>query len=119
MAYIIVKKYNHKSGINRALGEHVKNGAHYRDLMKRKGMVSMDEGNRLADEHARKISEPYKLTSETTNFIREVVSTSKDGKVTLGDRAVNKMKSIGVPTEMSDHAPEYIKNASFKGYKVK
>ena len=81
---------------NRSLGVYIKNKRHYKEEMKRQGMVSFEEGEDLARKARERAHKDYKPTQETMKFLKHVESRSKDGKVKLSGRELQYMEKIGV-----------------------
>lgn len=96
MVYIITKKYNHKSGVNRAIGVHIKNGSHYKDEMKKRGLVSFEKNEAQVEEKKKKLQEPYGPPSKKCqDFIRECRDTSKNGKIKMSGRQIKRYQELG------------------------
>lgn len=71
--------------------------------MKRQGMVSQEKGEDLAKKAIEDRQKPYKVDLKTRKFLEEVKSSSKDGKVKLGSRALDYMEKVGVNFKKPDY----------------
>ena len=88
---IIVKKYEH---YNRALGKHITSKRHYESEMRKQGMVSLEEGQRLAE---KKTSKPYNPSKKALELIQSIsLKGTEKGKIKLGSREIDAMKELGV-----------------------
>ena len=107
---IIVKKgYDH---YNRALGKHIRNKRQYNDELKRRGMVSFEEGCRLA-ESKRKESK-WIPSKDCIDMLRDIkhVSGNKD-TIVLGQypKIVEKLKEKGMQFDKEVHDAVQISEA--------
>ena len=94
-------------GYNRSLGCFVEGKAHYKRLMKAKGLVPFEEAERLANEHDRsKNRQPFDLSPRAMDIIRSVkVTADRQGNIRLGDRAIEALMSIGAIGNDSRYEP--------------
>ncbi len=77
---IICKKYDH---FNRALGVQIKSKRHYDEVMKRRGFVSQEEGQRLVEKHnSAMVWKPSKDCIDVIKAIKH--AADKKGNVVLG-----------------------------------
>ena len=81
---------------NRSLNKHIKSKKHYKEEMRRQGMVSQEKGDYLAERAREKMRKPYKVEPETLRFLKEVKMGSKNGKVKLSGRQIEYMEKVGV-----------------------
>lgn len=101
MEIIIKKAHSH---YNRELGMQIRNEAHYKDVLKRRGLCTKEEGDDLAHRATEKQRKEYRVDEDTRKFLSEIKNTaSKDGKVQLGGRAIEFMKKKGVKFEKSEY----------------
>lgn len=105
MPEIIIKKaYNH---FNRELGMQIHSEKHYKEVLKRRGLCTQEEGDDLARRAIRDARKDYKIDQNTEKFLASIRDTaSKDGKVKLGSRALDFMKKKGVNFERTDYKGE-------------
>ena len=102
---IIVKKYEH---FNRALGINIRNKRHYDYEMKKRGFVSFEEGQRLADKH--NAEKKWKPSQECIGVIKALKnSADKNGNVVLArsPKIVAAMKEKGMTFDMSKLPKHY------------
>ena len=100
--HIVVRNYDH---INRSLGnwdtpkgKRITSKKHYESELKKQDMVSSEKAQELKakydQEHKRKDYKPDKETREFYNYVKG--TADKNGKVKLGGKALEFMKSKGV-----------------------
>jgi hypothetical protein len=94
-------------GYNRSLGCFVEGKAHYKKLMKQKGLVPFEEAERLATEFDRsRDRKPFDLSPKAMDIIRSIkITADKNGNIRLGDRAINALMSIGAIGNDSKYEP--------------
>jgi len=87
---VVVKEYSH---YNHALGCYVKNKQDYYRKMKEGGFIDADE----AHEIARKAKAPkkYKMSDDAGKLIRQARRMSKENKVIMSSRMIEKIKTLG------------------------
>ena len=102
---IIVKNYDH---YNRALGKYIGSKAQYEKEMKAQGMVSFEQGQRMAEEYKSKSRKEYKgLSKDAESIIRHATSVADNkGNVKCGDRMIDAMKKVGVNFDALKHIPK-------------
>lgn len=96
---IIVKKYEHFS---RPMGIHIRSKRHYDYEMKKRGFVSLEEGNRLATKHNEE--KKWKPSKECIGVIQAIKGAAdKKGNVILGrhPKIVEAMKKKGMSFDTS------------------
>jgi len=91
------------SHYNRALGKYITTKRQYNEEMKRRGLVSQEKGNALAEKAIERRRKPYKIDKDTEQFLSEVNMGSKKGKVKLSGRQLEFMEKKGV----NFNKPEY------------
>ena len=109
MVYINTGKgYEH---YNRALGKRIRSKSHYQEEMKRQGMIPKE----AADEIARKRTErkPYTPSQDARDIINSL-RPDKKGNVRMSDRAIDKLKDMGMTTD-KDKIQRHIKDAEQQG----
>jgi len=99
MANIIIRNYEH---YNDAMGTYIHSKRHYQEEMKRRGLVSYEEGCRLAEKRQSRKAK-YKVSDKAHSILRQAQNSSdKNGNVKLSGRTIDAMKDLGVkfkPTE--------------------
>jgi hypothetical protein len=93
---------------NRSMGIQIHGKEHYKHEMKKRGMVPLDEAERLAEkwdkENPRK--EYDTLSPKALDIITSLkMSADKDGNITLGNVAINALQKLGVIGKSLEHAP--------------
>ena len=117
---IVVKNYEH---FNRALpnwnspkGRYIRSKKQYYNELKRGGLISYEQGEKLAAEKA-KVN--HKLTyEELSPKARGVIQAAysiKDGKgrIKPGDRLLKAAEEVGVRFSVSDWAPKHLRTGGF------
>ena len=102
---IIVKRYDH---YNRALGMYIRNKYQYHDELKKRGLVSFEEGQRLADKKEK--VKKWKPSMDLRHQIRAMKTVAdKNGNVTLAHvpKVVEVMKKNGMTFDMSKLPKHY------------
>ena len=93
------------SHFNDSLGKYIRSKRHYKEEMKRQGMVSFEEGEDIACRARERSHKDYKPTKETEKFLSEVNMRAKDGKVKLSGREMAYMEKIGVNFKRPEERP--------------
>ena len=108
--YIIVKNYCH---FNRALGKYIKSKSHYDYEMKKQGMVSLEEGNRLAEKYQNE--KKWKPSKDCIDMIKTAKNASKNNTIILGQHPilVDAMKKQGMSFDMSKLPKHYQPKGGF------
>jgi hypothetical protein len=119
MANIIVRNYEH---YNRALpnwdsprGKYIGSKKQYEYEMKKAGMVSQDEGDRMVQESKKESKKYNGLEEKTMRFIHSIKDTAdKKGNIKISDRYVKGLKEIGVKVDcMYDKLPKAYQQGGF------
>ena len=90
---IIIKKYEH---FNRSLGKQIRSKAHYEKEMRKQGMVSWEEGQRIAQKAREKASKPYSLSNKADEVIRAAKDMTHNGKINVEGRLIKAMEDVGL-----------------------
>ena len=100
---IIVKRWEH---YNRELGKYISTKKQYFDELKKRGLVTFEEGCQLAE--AKQKESKWIPSKDCTNMMREVLD-KKDKNIVLGQhpRLVEGMKKLGVKFELPDWLPKH------------
>lgn len=109
---IIVKRYDH---YNRAMNIHIRSKRHYDYEMKKRGLVSSEEGQRLADKHNKE--KKWKPSGECINIIKAMKDASdKNGNVVLGHhpKIVKAMEKKGMSFDLSKLPQHYHPKGGFE-----
>jgi len=96
-------------GFNHAFGCFVESKAHYKKLMKERGLVPFEEADRLAEEFDtnNRRQSSYELSPKAQDIIRSVRATAdKNGNIKLGNRAINALMEIGAIGNDSQYEPD-------------
>ena len=102
MANIIIKNYNH---YNRSLGKHIKDKAHYKSEMARRGFVSFEEGQRAADKARERKN--YHLSPKARAVIETAaLNSDSKGNLRASDNLIDGMKEVGVRFDKISEAKE-------------
>jgi len=99
MANVITREDHNYKHFNRAMGIKIESKAHYEYEMKRRGMVSQEKADYLAQVAQNKAnSAPKNEFSPEARAIIQAAKASKDkkGRVRLGDNTIDAMKKLGV-----------------------
>ena len=102
---------------NSSMGCHIRDKRHYKEEMKRRGMVPYDEMEKLCSEwdnnHRQK--EYGDLSPKAMEIISSAkMSADKHGNVKLGGRAIEAMIEIGAINPRHEHVPDtYIGKGGF------
>jgi hypothetical protein len=90
---IVIKKYD---GYNDALDMHIKSKAHLDRVVKERGLVTFEEGQRIAAKARNENRKQYKLGNDAKDIIEHAKnSADRKGKIKLSDRAIDKMIEKG------------------------
>lgn len=103
-------------GYNEALGCFVESKAHYKRLLKQRGLVPFQEAERLAEEfdHKNCRKQELELSPKAQDIIRSLKLTAdKNGNIKLGDRAIQALMEIGAIRGNSPYEPEYSLSGGF------
>ena len=94
MTQIIVKKF--QPHYNRALDIPITSQRQYNDELKRRGLVSQEQGDDIALRAKHDNKQPFKPTDETMRYLHHVQShAQKDGKVKLSGQEIVYMEKLG------------------------
>ena len=94
-------------GWNDALQCEIYNKAHFKAVMKQKGLVPIDEAERLCAQWDKENKpKEYEMSQTSLDIIASLRhSADKHGNLKLGDRAINAMRSIGAINEIRHDLP--------------
>jgi hypothetical protein len=96
-------------GFNHALGCFVESKAHYKRLMKQKGLIPADAAEELAEEVKSRAdrTKNLALSHESESIIHAIRQSprKKDGTIELSGRLIEAMVNIGAIGNDSDHEP--------------
>ena len=102
---IIVKNYEH---YNRALGTYIRSKQHYTEEMKKRGFVSLEEGQRLADKHnVEKKWKPSKDCIDVIQAIKNAGDRKRNIVLAHHPKIVEAMQKKGMTFDMSKLPKHY------------
>lgn len=97
------------SHYNEAMGVKIESKEHYKQEMKKRGMVPFDETERLAKEWDKEHSQQSydELSPKAADIISSLkMSADKHGNIQLGSRAIEALIGIGAIKPRSPYIPE-------------